>query len=164
LHKHQISQSKWDALAVVREILLVSHVFFNCTGSHNYIKVPDAFQQKLSAEKTPTLCNAMPAFDAMVTIWKEQQQSWGNPISNIIQEGIDKLDEYHDRLEPVPAYTIAMCMSFNLSYLHCLMELEYLVLNPSMKLRHIPPENHHEAKSLLRRTVRQLYYCVWMLS
>lgn len=89
----------------------------------------------------------------MVAIWKEQQQNWGYTISDIIQDGIDKLDAYHDRLEAVPAYTISMRMSFNRFYLCQLKELEYLVLNPSMKLQHIPPENHNEAKSLLRRTV-----------
>lgn len=75
--------------------------------------MPDAFQQKLSAEKTPTLCNALPFFDAMVTIWKEHQRSWGAPFSDIIQDGIDKLDAYHDRVQLVPAYTISMRKSFN---------------------------------------------------
>lgn len=75
-------------------------------------KVPDAFQQKLSAEKTPTLCNVIPSFDAMVTIWKGLQESWGEPFSSIIQDGIDKLNAYHDRIGLVPAYTISMSRSF----------------------------------------------------
>jgi len=70
--------------------------------------VPDAFQQKLSAEKTPTLCNAIPSFDVMVTIWQGLQESWGEPFSSIIQDGIDKLNAYHHRIELVPAYTISM--------------------------------------------------------
>ncbi|KAF8151682.1 hypothetical protein B0H34DRAFT_664757, partial [Crassisporium funariophilum] len=95
LQRYQLSQAQWDALAIVREILLV----------------PDAFQQKLSAEKTPTLCNAIPAFDAMVSIWKELQETWGEPFSTIIQAGIDKLNAYHDRIDLVPAYTISMSKS-----------------------------------------------------
>lgn len=74
-------------------------------------QVPDAFQQKLSAEKTPTLCNAVPSFDAMITIWTEQQENWGEPISSIIQDGIDKLTAYQDRISLNPAYTMAMCES-----------------------------------------------------
>jgi len=71
--------------------------------------VPEAFQQKLSAEKTPTLCNALPAFDAMVSVWKEMQESMDEPYFDIIQAGIDKLDAYHNRAELVPAYMISMC-------------------------------------------------------
>lgn len=81
------------------------------------LKVPDAFQQKLSAEKTPTLCNAIPSFDAMVTIWKGHQESWGEPFSSIIQDGLDKLNAYHDRIDLVPAYTISMSKSF-IFFLH----------------------------------------------
>ena len=36
----------------------------------------EAFQQKLSAEKTPTLCNALPAFDAMVFVSGQQMTFW----------------------------------------------------------------------------------------
>ncbi|KDR68045.1 hypothetical protein GALMADRAFT_1354835, partial [Galerina marginata CBS 339.88] len=96
LKKYQLTPEQWDILAIVQEILLV----------------PDAFQQKLSAEKTPTLCNALPSFDAMVHIWKNQQKQFGYPFSDIIQEGIDKLDAYHSRIELVPAYVISMSESF----------------------------------------------------
>lgn len=71
-------------------------------------QVPDAFQQKLSAEKTPTLCNTLPSFDAMVKIWRDQQNNWQEPFSDIIQDGINKLDAYHDCAMLVPAYTISM--------------------------------------------------------
>ncbi|KJA23885.1 hypothetical protein HYPSUDRAFT_137215, partial [Hypholoma sublateritium FD-334 SS-4] len=95
LKKYELSDAQWNALTYTREILLV----------------PDAFQQKLSAEKTPTLCNAIPSFDAMISIWKSQQDNWGEPISSIIQEGIDKLTTYQDRISLNPAYTVAMCKS-----------------------------------------------------
>ncbi|KJA21357.1 hypothetical protein HYPSUDRAFT_116044, partial [Hypholoma sublateritium FD-334 SS-4] len=54
LNRYKLTEPEWDALAVVREILLI----------------PDAFQQKLSAEKTPTLCNAIPGFSAMIKMWE----------------------------------------------------------------------------------------------
>ncbi|KAG1774935.1 hypothetical protein EV702DRAFT_973833, partial [Suillus placidus] len=48
--KYKLGSSEWDALNVFCKVL----------------SVPHAFQQRLSAEKTPTLCNAIPAFEAMV--------------------------------------------------------------------------------------------------
>ena len=71
--------------------------------------MPEAFQQKLSAEKTPTLCNTFLAFDVMVSVWKELQESMGEPYIDIIQAGINKLDAYHNWAEVIPAYAISMC-------------------------------------------------------
>lgn len=87
--------------------LYVSFYLFR-TSVSSYFKVPDAFQQKLSAEKTPTLCNALPSFDAMVRIWQEQQRTFEEPFSTVIQKGIDKLDAYREIVQLVPAYTISM--------------------------------------------------------
>ena len=83
--------------------------------------MPEAFQQKLSAEKTPTLCNALLAFDTMVSVWKELQQSMGKPYIDIIQAGINKLDPYHNQAEVVPAYMISMC------------ELSFLIMPPKIR-------------------------------
>ena len=85
---------EWDALDIVREILLI----------------PDAFQQKLSAEKTPTLCNVIPGFSAMIKMWENLQIKHGAVYAGIIQEGINKLASFTSRIECVPAYTIAMSM------------------------------------------------------
>jgi len=123
------------------------------------MKIPDAFQQKLSSEKTPTLCNTLPSFDAMVTIWKDLQDVWGEPFSDIIQEGIDKLDAYHERVELVPAYVISMSMSFSPHTYITSHFMAFIVLNPLMKLKHIPAERHDEAKELLRTTVCQFMLC-----
>ncbi|PPQ99788.1 hypothetical protein CVT26_009165, partial [Gymnopilus dilepis] len=101
LEKYKLTQEEWDALVIVREILLV----------------PDAFQQKLSAEKTPTLCGALPSFDGMVAMLNEKKELFGQPFAEIIDEGIKKLDAYHNRVAPVPAYTISMRMSSKIS--HC---------------------------------------------
>ncbi|TFK68776.1 hypothetical protein BDN72DRAFT_768836, partial [Pluteus cervinus] len=92
LRKYRLCEAEWAALAIAREILLV----------------PDAFLQKLSSEKTPTLCNALPCFDAMIRVWTDQQDNWGPKVSTIIQAGIDKLEVYRGRLAAVPAYAIAM--------------------------------------------------------
>lgn len=89
----------------------------------------------------------------MISIWKDLQQNLGGVYEDIIQEGIAKLDTYHDRIELVPAYTISMSKTFTLIF-RCFQQLTlYLVLNPSMKLKYIPYEKHAEAKDLLCRTV-----------
>ena len=76
-------------------------------GVFNLSKIPHAFQQWLSYEKTPTLCHAIPAFEAMLNIWGRYQQSHPE-TADIVENGLDKLRDYIDRLDNVPAYTIAM--------------------------------------------------------
>jgi len=95
----------------------------------------------------------------MVAIWKDLQEVWGNPFSDIIQEGIDKLDTYHNRVELVPAYVISMSKLF-LSYMNITSHfMVFIVLNPLMKLKHIPAKRHDEAKELLCTTVCQFAKC-----
>ena len=58
----------------------------------------------MSAENTPTLCYSIPAFNSFINIWTKQQErpEW----SDIIQPGIDKLEEYVDKLND--AHILAM--------------------------------------------------------
>ncbi|KAF8477918.1 hypothetical protein DFH94DRAFT_606942, partial [Russula ochroleuca] len=91
LRKFQLSSAEWDALAVFQKILAVPH----------------AFQQRLSSENTPTLCNAIPAFEAMSIVWKKQQSDNPQTLS-IVQAGLDKLEEYRNRAGLTPAYVLAM--------------------------------------------------------
>ena len=55
----------------------------------------------------------------MVQIWKKQQENFDYVFFNIIQDGIDKLNAYHNRIELVPAYTISMCKLFRFLLLVC---------------------------------------------
>ncbi|KAJ6495972.1 hypothetical protein C8R45DRAFT_823421, partial [Mycena sanguinolenta] len=91
LHKYKLGDEDWKALEVFQRILAVPH----------------AFQQKLSAEKTPTLGYALPHFEAMIKAWEKQQRKYPETV-HIIQKGIDKLGVYRDRVEGVPAYIFAM--------------------------------------------------------
>ena len=50
-------------------------------------QIPQAFQQWLSAEKTPTLCEATRSFSAITEVWKEYQDQHPE-TSNIVQAGI----------------------------------------------------------------------------
>ena len=104
-----LSAAEWDALKVFQEILQVCicflrKVMFMLTVS---FKVPHAFQQQLSYEKTPTLCDAIPSFEAMSAMWAQQQCD--NPeTAPIIENGLNKLQAYSDHADLVPAYVLAM--------------------------------------------------------
>jgi hypothetical protein len=71
------------------------------------IWVLHAFQKRLSAEKTPTLGDALPAFEAMISQW-EKQQVQHPETAHIVQQGIDKLESYRERVEDVPAYILSI--------------------------------------------------------
>ncbi|KAG1908766.1 uncharacterized protein F5891DRAFT_899667, partial [Suillus fuscotomentosus] len=91
LQKYKLTSSEWDVLGVFCKVL----------------RVPHGFQQRLSAEKTPTLCNAIPAFEAMVQIWSKQLDNDPN-LTTTIQPGLDKLNDYQSHISDVPAYALTM--------------------------------------------------------
>lgn len=70
-------------------------------------QVPHAFQQQLSYETTPTLCDAIPSFEAMAQVWEEQISDHPE-TADVIQAGLDKPDVYIDHTDMVPAYVLAM--------------------------------------------------------
>jgi hypothetical protein len=72
----------------------------------------------------------------MVKIWRDLQASLGHPFSDIIDEGIDKLNVYHHRTELVLEYTISMCMSHNLAHIACCYDLMIALWLPSFKSIH----------------------------
>ncbi|KAF8148231.1 hypothetical protein B0H34DRAFT_668958, partial [Crassisporium funariophilum] len=90
LKKYQLSPVEWEALETIKDILMIPH----------------AFQQVLSFEKTPTLGDTIPAFQAMITAWKKLQNEQPE-VTDIIQAGLDKLEGYQDKLDLVPANILA---------------------------------------------------------
>ncbi|KAF7347428.1 HAT family dimerization domain-containing protein [Mycena venus] len=94
LKKYKLNDKEWEALEAFKRILAVPH----------------AFQQRLSAERTPTLGDALPAFEAMISQW-EKQQVRHPETAHIVQQGIDKLESYRDRVEDVPAYVLSMLIN-----------------------------------------------------
>jgi len=73
--------------------------------------VPHAFQQKLSGEKTPTLCEALPSFLRMSAKWNELQEAMPN-YARFIDAGLAKLQDYFLHAMQVPAYQLAICKFF----------------------------------------------------
>ena len=45
----------------------------------------------------------------MTQVWKDQQQEYPE-TTDIIQEGLDKLNIYMEHTKTVPVYLLAMCM------------------------------------------------------
>ncbi|KAG2085831.1 uncharacterized protein F5147DRAFT_588771, partial [Suillus discolor] len=84
LKKYKLNDVEWQALDVFKDIL----------------SVPHAFQQKLSSEKTPTLCDSIPSFEAMTDKYPD--------CAAVIQPGLDKLEAYRAHISCVPAYVLAM--------------------------------------------------------
>ena len=82
------------------------------------IRTPSIYQQALSAEKTPTLCGAVIAFEGFLNSLKELQTSLSNEgtdVGSIIDKGVKKLGEYYGLISEIPAYHFAL--SEWLSYL-----------------------------------------------
>ncbi|THU76962.1 hypothetical protein K435DRAFT_703533 [Dendrothele bispora CBS 962.96] len=115
-------EREWDALKMYSQILMIPH----------------AFQERLSAEKTPTLSFAIPAYEAMITKWTNLKAELPQ-AAPVIDAGIAKLVKYRDRVDVSDAYTLAM------------------VLNPSIKLvwfKRFKPRHIEQVKDLLIREVR----------
>ncbi|TFK17887.1 hypothetical protein FA15DRAFT_604244, partial [Coprinopsis marcescibilis] len=91
LQKYALSVDDWNALITASEVL----------------EIPHAFQQVLSAEKTPSLGKALLAFAALerqLTTLKKTRHT----AASIIDAGLCKLAEYQERIKDVPAYLMAM--------------------------------------------------------
>jgi hypothetical protein len=65
----------------------------------------------LSAEKTPTLCGTLPAFDGLIKMLQKFQRE-NISAYNIIQPGIEKLVAYQTAAADISAYIIATCDYF----------------------------------------------------
>ncbi|KAK0474640.1 hypothetical protein IW261DRAFT_1341484, partial [Armillaria novae-zelandiae] len=91
LHKYKPSDDEWTVLKLFHEIL----------------KVPHAFQHRLSAEKTLTLCDALPAFSAFLLHWCSLQQTMPE-MEEVIEAGLDKLEDYFGKVMNIPAYIFSM--------------------------------------------------------
>lgn len=54
----------------------------------------------MSTETTPTLCHSIPAFESFINRWEgllEDRPQW----YNIVQPGLDKLEDYQEKLNQV---------------------------------------------------------------
>ncbi|PPQ97649.1 hypothetical protein CVT26_002438 [Gymnopilus dilepis] len=123
LRRYELSEDDWKAFLDI-------------------LSIPHAFQQALSSEKTPILCNTISHFHAIIQVWKEYQAEHPSELFDVVQAGIDKLQDYYDVTSANPTYIMAM------------------VLNPQLKLmwhyKHAPEEALN-AKNIFIRQLRPYY-------
>jgi hypothetical protein len=80
------------------------------------LQIPHAVQELLSADKTPTLSQAIPAYEALVHAWSNLQQKLPE-LAHYIGVGIAKIQEYVAKGRTSRVYALAMskfslCTSF----------------------------------------------------
>lgn len=81
---------------------------FNSDIIYNiFFQLPHSYQQLLSAEKCPTLYGTLPAFEGLISKLK-QHKNEHEEVDYIIEDGIDKLEEYQQEIANVPAYTLSI--------------------------------------------------------
>ena len=83
-----------DVLTILRDI-------------YNVLHVPHVTQEILSAEKTPTLSMALPAYELLLLSWRRQQQHFPH-LADAIGTGIDKIEEYVAHSRKTRAYALSM--------------------------------------------------------
>ncbi|KAK1223442.1 hypothetical protein PQX77_013681 [Marasmius sp. AFHP31] len=85
--------------------------------------VSQSFQQRLSKEKTPTPCDYLPSFAAVIARWEKLNNELPHfKTAGIIDAGIHKLQSYQEKATTVPVYVLAM------------------IVNPEIKLRWLGKE------------------------
>lgn len=78
---------------------------------HTIFQVPHAAQELLSAEKTPTLSMALPAFEMLITSWTHLQKTIPK-LAHYIGVGIAKINMYMLKGRKSCIYALAMSKSY----------------------------------------------------
>lgn len=119
LHKHQLSDDEWKVLDIIHQILAVNFIAVNYCLSPNYcLQVPHAFQQKLSANKIPTLALEIPSFQRIVGVRVDNYRTIMKTIMGMIMRTIIMeiiIIDYNHISDSRGAYTI-MVMIMNSDY------------------------------------------------
>jgi len=63
----------------------------------------------LSADKCPTICSSLPAYEGLLKELRKYQREQGIELFDILEDGIEKLEEYKQETDNVPAYTLSIC-------------------------------------------------------
>ena len=63
----------------------------------------------LSADKCPTICGSLPAYEGLLKELRKYQREQGIELFDILEDGIEKLEEYKQETDNVPAYILSIC-------------------------------------------------------
>ena len=109
----------------------------------------------MSAENTPVLASALPAFELFVDSWKTMVKDVDLIKENVVQfikPGLTIAKKYYNRFGETDAYIIAMCMcSASNQYVTLMPDL--LVINPSIQFTWIKKNWASEAIKAAREII-----------
>ena len=83
---------------------------------HQVLEVPHRAQELLSAERTPTLSMAIPAYEILIKKWKSLRATIPE-LSGYIDAGLEKLNEYVELSRNNQIFALAMGRFPKSSYL-----------------------------------------------
>jgi hypothetical protein len=91
---HQLSAKQYEVLNDIR----------------TFLRIPHQAQQVLSAEKTPTLCFALPLYERMIEVFKNVER--GRPkIAHAVRSARQYLENYLALSRKTRAYSLAISTS-----------------------------------------------------
>lgn len=139
----QFTKIEWQVLHDIAAVLEVAH----------------DVQELLSAEKTPTLSYALPAYEKLIETWANLQVLIPM-LSHYIGVGITKIADYSLKGRKSRIYALAMSTLFSMRDYLILTEMSLVVLNPTCKLawitKHWPPKDQDNAKEWMIDAVSNL--------
>jgi hypothetical protein len=75
----------------------------------SFEQIPHRVQHEMSAESTPILSAAVPAFESFMTSWEKVMQD--HPcLKRYIEPGLECAYQYYSRMDDTSVYIVAMCM------------------------------------------------------
>jgi hypothetical protein len=104
----------------------------------------------LSGEQTPLLAGVIPVFEVFLTGWEKLARKRKN-LAPFIQCGLDRANEYYNRLDKSNAYVVAMGKYF-IYNMQCTTPDRFMicqVINPSVRMSWITNnwEDHWASKA-----------------
>ena len=96
-------------------------------------------QQYFSAEKEPTLWQALPALEELQSAWEKKRADPKYALyKDALDDGLDKLGKYYSRLDEKPSFVLALGQYFTYSIqVIGSQKLGFTVLHPYYKLAYI---------------------------
>ena len=74
------------------------------------LQYADDVQQAFSADKYPTLYNALPAIEKLYSSWEKASKKWKYDVfAPALVEGMSKLNEYYEKTAASDSHMMAMC-------------------------------------------------------
>jgi hypothetical protein len=97
----------------------------------SFLLIPHTVQELLSAERTPTLCQVIPAYEKLIDILEGAESAYSR-IGHVVRAARQKLEEYFALSRNTRAYAVAMSTCFFYCCFAPVDDIE-LVISPLMK-------------------------------